>query len=299
MVCFSLPMLSLCLALPLVFADFNGTEEFPGACSISTGGQHLCALEQATGHVLCWGNGDFGQLGDNLATSSMTPVRVQGLEAAVVVTAGGLHSCAVELGGVAKCWGKGEDGQLGFGGRSRRHEARPVARLGPTADIRAGGSHTCALEVSGAVRCWGWGEFGQLGDGHTLDSLYPVRAAGLESAIAVCAGGLHSCAVEHTGFVKCWGWGERGQLGNSSERDNSPVPVLVEGIEDAVSVACGYQHSCALVANASTLCWGQGIDLQLQRPDEVWAKTTRRVMRLDEILALQSPMPTAPMKSVW
>ena len=53
-------------------------QEFPGACSISTGGQHLCALEQATGHVLCWGNGDFGQLGDNLATSSMTPVRVQG-----------------------------------------------------------------------------------------------------------------------------------------------------------------------------------------------------------------------------
>ena len=36
--------------------------------------------------------------------------RMGGLEAAVVVTAGGLHSCAVELGGVAKCWGKGEDG---------------------------------------------------------------------------------------------------------------------------------------------------------------------------------------------
>ena len=33
MVCFSLPMLSLCLALPLVIADFNGTEE--SGCDLS------------------------------------------------------------------------------------------------------------------------------------------------------------------------------------------------------------------------------------------------------------------------
>eukprot|EP00435_Cladocopium_sp_Y103_P050981 s54_g15.t1 len=250
-------------------------KDFPGACTISTGGQHLCALQQASGRVVCWGAGDFGQLGDNRATSSDRPVPVRGLGPAIA------------------------DGQLGFGGRSRRADARPVASLGPALDIRAGGSHTCALEASGTVRCWGWGEFGQLGNGRTLDSLYPVR----ENAIAICSGALHSCAVEYTGFVKCWGWGERGQLGRpsngTSQTANSPVPVQVEGVEDAIAVVCGYQHSCAMSANETTLCWGDGIDRQLQRHDEIWAKTGRRVMRLNEILELSAPMPTAPMKSVW
>ncbi|CAK9067846.1 unnamed protein product [Durusdinium trenchii] len=211
--------------------------------------------------------GDFGQLGDNQARSSHTPVRVQGLGPSLVVTAGGLHSCAVEVSGRAKCWGKGEDGlssgdgQLGFGGRSRRHDARPVAQLGVALDVRAGGSHTCALEAGGAVRCWGWGEFGQLGNGRTRDSLYPLRVQHLDSAIAICSGGLHSCAVETGGSVKCWGWGERGQLGsfNGTQRSSSPFPVEIEGIEDAIDVACGYQHSCAMSQN-TTVCWGDGID---------------------------------------
>ena len=124
-----------------------------------------------------------------------------------------------------------------------------------------------------------------------------------ENAIAICSGALHSCAVEYTGFVKCWGWGERGQLGRpgngTNQAANSPVPVQVEGVEDAIAVVCGYQHSCAMSANETTLCWGDGIDRQLQRHDEIWAKTGRRVMRLNEILELSAPMPTAPMKSVW
>ncbi|CAK9043142.1 Ultraviolet-B receptor UVR8 (Protein UV-B RESISTANCE 8) (RCC1 domain-containing protein UVR8) [Durusdinium trenchii] len=256
----------------------------------------LAVTPAATGCDSC----DFGQLGDNQARSSHTPVRVQGLGPSLVVTAGGLHSCAVEVSGRAKCWGKGEDGQLGFGGRSRRHDARPVAQLGVALDVRAGGSHTCALEAGGAVRCWGWGEFGQLGNGRTRDSLYPLRVQHLDSAIAICSGGLHSCAVETGGSVKCWGWGERGQLGsfNGTQRSSSPFPVEIEGIEDAIDVACGYQHSCAMSQN-TTVCWGDGIDRQLQRHDEIWAKTTRRIMRLNEILELTAPMPTEPMKSVW
>ena len=98
--------------------------------------------------MLCWGKGDFGQLGDNLATSSPVPVRVRGptkqpfrlefcrkhqktlinsynenrkskktasgLGPALAVSAGGLHSCALELDGRAKCWGKGEEHHLRF-----------------------------------------------------------------------------------------------------------------------------------------------------------------------------------------
>jgi len=132
---------------------------------------------------------------------------------------------------------------------------------------------------------------------------FKVIVLSQDSAIAICSGGLHSCAVEETGVVKCWGWGERGQLGNNNETappQSSPLPLQVEGIfQDAVDVVCGYQHSCAMSANQSTYCWGDGINGQLQRHDEIWTKTGRRIMRLNEILEFYAPIPTAPMKSVW
>lgn len=32
----------------------TSSKDFPGACTISTGGQHLCALQQASGLVVCF-----------------------------------------------------------------------------------------------------------------------------------------------------------------------------------------------------------------------------------------------------
>ena len=41
---------------------------------IAAGRAHTCAL--AGGAVLCWGDGDFGQLGNNALNSSSVPVPV-------------------------------------------------------------------------------------------------------------------------------------------------------------------------------------------------------------------------------
>eukprot|EP00933_Yihiella_yeosuensis_P052576 TRINITY_DN50684_c0_g1_i1.p1 TRINITY_DN50684_c0_g1~~TRINITY_DN50684_c0_g1_i1.p1 ORF type:complete len:337 (+),score=48.95 TRINITY_DN50684_c0_g1_i1:97-1107(+) len=290
--------------LDLPGSSTNSSPSFPDAFTISDGGEHKCALEHAGGRVKCWGNGFEGQLGDGRSTTSHSPVNVKGLEPAIAVSAGGLHSCAVEVGGTVKCWGKGEDGQLGHGGLSRRADPRAVPFLEPAVNVSCGGSHTCVLERSGSVKCWGWGEFGQLGHGKVLDSRYPVLVQGLAKVISLSAGALHTCVVELTGEVKCWGWGELGQLGD----DNSTgaiesSPVSVPGIQDAIEVVCGYKHSCALVGNStgslSAKCWGEGLDKQVQVHDEVWAKTVRRVMRLNEILAINGSQPTSPMRSIW
>jgi alpha-tubulin suppressor-like RCC1 family protein len=69
----------------------------------------------AAGGVKCWGKNHDGQLGDETAINSDTPVEVRGLEGKVtVIASGGQHTCAVPDNYV-KCWGDNEDGQLGDG----------------------------------------------------------------------------------------------------------------------------------------------------------------------------------------
>jgi alpha-tubulin suppressor-like RCC1 family protein len=83
------------------------------------------------------------------------------------------------------------------------------------------------------------------------------------------------CAVLSTGEIKCWGKNEQGQLGaglttgpdaccplSDAGADIgcfcSKTPISVVGIHDAVSVAVGEAHSCALLSDGTVMCWGFG-----------------------------------------
>ena len=48
-----------------------------GAVDITAGTLHSCALK-SDGSIACWGNNDYGQLGDGSTTTSGTPVAVSG-----------------------------------------------------------------------------------------------------------------------------------------------------------------------------------------------------------------------------
>ena len=73
----------------------------------------------------------------------------------------------------------------------------------------------------------------------------------------VGAGSTHSCALANSGRVFCWGSGSNGRLGNGAT-DDSPVPVLVSGITNAVAISAGSSHSCAVLGSGAVQCWGSG-----------------------------------------
>ncbi len=188
------------------------------------------------------------------------------------LSAGADHTCHVSAAGTVSCWGANAYGELGDGTTINREKPVSVTGITTAFAVSAGSRHTCALlaagpgSTTGSVACWGWNVAGQLGNGTTTDSSTPVPVTGLSDATAVSAGGAFftafSCALREDRTVSCWGGNHDGELGNGSAVD-SPVPVRVQGLSNAIQISAGLRHACALQTSGTVECWGFGTEGQL------------------------------------
>jgi alpha-tubulin suppressor-like RCC1 family protein len=78
----------------------------------------------------------------------------------------------------------------------------------------------------------------------------------LTGVSAVSASLDHSCALRTDGTVVCWGTDFDGEVGAGISVGASASPTVVPGLSNAVSVAVGGSHSCALLADGTVDCWG-------------------------------------------
>jgi alpha-tubulin suppressor-like RCC1 family protein len=237
-----------------------------GVASLAAVGQHACAV-LASGAVRCWGTGMWGELGVG-TTASSTPVSVIGITTATQVAGGADHSCAVLASGSTMCWGGNWEMALGRPTTSTYpNSSGPVVGNFTGGVVEAGGSHTCALLANRSVQCWGADNQGQLGNGSASSaaSATPVAVTGLANVFALSAGTNHNCAIVVGGQAYCWGQNDHGQVGNGDSGAGKHVdaPVAITGLTDAIAISAGGNHSCAVKANRTAVCWGGNDALQV------------------------------------
>jgi len=234
-----------------------------GVTQLSLGEAHSCALV-SSGEVFCWGVNDIGELGDGRRDRSSAPRLVKGLSGVTQIAAGLSHTCALLSSGTLKCWGSNEDGQLG--GVSSEYcgsydcARAPIDVLGVSSavEVAVGGNRTCVRISDGSILCFGRAV------AHV--DLTPTPVSGISDVAQIALGRGHACARKTDGTVWCWGNAGSGQLGfvssdrcpgTSTTTTCSLVPKAVPGIKDAVFVAAGGDHTCALTSDGTLKCWGK------------------------------------------
>ena len=226
--------------------------------SLSAGISHTCGV-LLEGGVACWGDNEFGQLGDGTRELRNAPVRVRFLEEVIQVSAGAAFTCALDVHGHATCWGRNTRGQLGNGTFESAVAPIPVSGGRRFRDIVAGGEHTCALDDLGRAHCWGANDQGQSGLVSQAQAVEPARVQGERLYRRLAAGALHTCAVGDLGEAYCWGSNEGAALGDpffSGERRFGPGPVGGAFRFGRIEVGWG-SWSCGLVETGGLACWGQ------------------------------------------
>jgi len=227
--------------------------------------------------VQCWGNNDYGQLGDGTNTPSNIRVNVVDLQGGTTIVAGGNHTCVL-TGGDVWCWGQNSKGQIGDGTTSDRNV--PVKVLSRAMDITAGYDYTCATTLDRQVKCWGNNNLGQLANGGQTNQTLPTLATLISGISNVDAGQYQTCGLTSTGLVRCFTNGSSPDLNNLSENtldvavkrfgskiialSNQGVPIeilltgskLVSQLSGIIDVDSGQSHVCALQNTGLVYCWG-------------------------------------------
>jgi hypothetical protein len=246
---------------------------------LSVGVSHVCAVT-SRGAVVCWGDNGVGQSGVGMGRQAPPdhferPHTVAWLPPIRQVSAGALHTCAVDLDGGLFCWGSLGQGVVvtrgGVTGSTLLHGSdlgTPVRVAFDGEEAVAGvrqvsvdsiANFGCAV-LEASVRCWS--TFAtvpvQAKKGMVRVAASTIALAGVRSVTAVSG---KVCAVA----------GERGSRRLYCWRQGDTVPTAVpwaSGAGEPESIAIGPMYACVLDAAGLVRCWHSLVDaFWKRRPD--------------------------------
>jgi hypothetical protein len=189
----------------------------PRWATLAAEGDHTCGIVDS-GETYCWGQNDWGQLGDGTQTNALTPVAVRAPARFAKVDVGAQHSCALTDDGRAFCWGRGDTGNIGVSNALISYSV-PQRVDGAVAfvELSAGTEETCARNLEGAAYCWGLNQYYDMGIGSVWSQPTPAAVSTNIRFSSLHAGSTFRCGIElGTDYAVCWGGNEFGQLGRGT-----------------------------------------------------------------------------------
>jgi alpha-tubulin suppressor-like RCC1 family protein len=219
----------------------------------------------------CWGNNEFGQLGQPLETRQS--------ELALQAQAGQQRFVGAGIAGLVH---DGTDRLCAWGQNATKlvtpsdtdgvyiiPQCRPV---GAAVQLVVGDTHACLLHQSGDFTCWGERYYGALGVGGTDTA--DVGPPGTSTRLALpartmAAGVSHTCVLLEGGTVTCFGRNHVGQIGPlamSIAEEEVRQPTSVTGFSGQVvglGAGSSAHHTCAILISGGVQCWGTNATGQL------------------------------------
>ncbi|KAH9253228.1 hypothetical protein BASA81_008910 [Batrachochytrium salamandrivorans] len=240
-------------------SDLADLANFATAKRLAGQGFHFLVL-QRDGQVFAVGSGAYGQLGLNTTSDALLPQSMLSVTNATDISTGLDYSCLIDQGNQVKCTGRNDNYRLGDGTTTRRHMLVPV--LGLTSGIEelyCGSFGSCVRTTSGGAQCWSF--FAGL---TRTSPVYITISGGIQS---LSLGFTHACFVVVGDKLYCMGTNTYGQLGTGNKTSQTtPTQVIDLAAEGIVSVACGYEHTCAVNADGVMFCWGNVLNGRLGNP---------------------------------
>jgi len=166
------------------------------------------------------------------------------------------QTCAVSRVGIVTCWG----------GRNGCKTDAGVCRSQPTAVLGDGLTNVVELGERSLRGSFARTARGMIWAWSSAES--PHHLEGPSDVVQLASGFGHLCVLRTSGTVSCLGsnqslmgfplqdTGPAGQLGDGTWTDHHSFAAVVN-LSEAVSIAAGGSHSCALLANARAKCWGE------------------------------------------
>jgi len=231
-----------------------------GATDISVGFDHVCAVVTG-GAVQCWGNNNYGQLGNGTTALRREPAPVTGIQGATRVSAGKSATCALLADGSVRCWGSEQFGQLGngvydtFPDGSGRFSTTPVAVIGisDAVDLLLSERNGCAIRATEELSCWGFGHVGVFPN----SAPYTATPTGYidVSELALLGSDTTAC-LRRNGTVQCWGNNPM-IVGPPHTLPYYGPPVTISGLSDVVQISGDLESMSALLSDGTVMNWGR------------------------------------------
>ncbi len=277
------------------FCDDNADQHSQQGCTASEHGRlvagldHTCLLRPG-GELWCWGDNEYGQLGDSTRLPRVGAVRATTAPLGRDLSAGNRHSCVVSTDGEVWCWGGHISYSLGDG---REHpvcvddfsphqcstEAVRAAGLERIVNIRSSASTTLAMDATGGV--WGWGLLDNFDtdDGSRMEYEVPTLLTGLQDADALANRlGYSTCIIRDGGDLWCVGL--HPLFRDLGWREYSAEPMLVDAIDQVAALT---RHPSVFALKQDGTVWDLNVFVQ-----NYWPRRPPQVESIDDAVAITS-----------